>query len=111
MADKCGSHSELHENTAGGRGGARKIKVNHIYENGALKVIGFKQAVCVSGWPGFLSILNFSSVFELNSFLSVFSPLKNTDGYNQALPDFHACIASCHLGAIRAVLVAAKTQT
>lgn len=45
-----------------GGGGTHKIKVNHIYENGTLKVIRFKQAACVSGVPGFLSILNSSSV-------------------------------------------------
>lgn len=42
-------------------GGTHKIKVNHIYEDGTLKVIRLKQAACVSGWPGFLSILNSSS--------------------------------------------------
>lgn len=46
-------------------GGTRKIKVNHIYENGTLKVIRFKQAACVSGWPGFLSTLNSSSGWNL----------------------------------------------
>lgn len=56
-------------------GGTHKIKVNHIYENGTLKVIRLKQAACVSGWPGFLSILNSSSGYNLTQifFKCIFS--------------------------------------
>lgn len=40
----------------------------------------------------------------------MFSPHKNTDGFNQALPDFHAFIVACHQRAIRAVLGAAGDE-
>lgn len=39
LADKCGSCSEIHENTAGGLGETRKIKVNHIYEMGTHPIL------------------------------------------------------------------------